>query len=538
MTKIMFMGDSVTDWYRSGDGDNALGSGYPLLVASELAYNYPAKYEFVNKGISGNRSIDILGRVQGDVVQLKPDYISILVGVNDVWHGVDYNCGITPEKYEIYYNMMIDEIKQGLPDIKIMIMEPFILDGKAVNGDLIGLDGTAAKDRYERFHAKMDEIANIAKRIALKHDLPFIPLQSLFNEALKKAPVEYWSSDGVHPTYAGHQIIKNAWIETFENLLDEKINTSTPATMLKNHPDVTLICDEGAYYEGVRAGIDIGGTNIKFAVVKDEKVEESYSLNTPRVACDIVSLVETECLKLTNKYNIKSFGIGIPGEVKDGLVYTDNLPFDGFPFEEVLKKNIDVPIRIENDANCAAIGEMHYSNEKYDNAVLITIGTGIGGGIIVNGKLCSHMGEIGHFIYCCQNGLPCNCGLSGCWEQYASTTALIRMLTETHQKNNDTILDKLYKENNCSFNGKSLFEAMKMGSPLANEVFDRYLTNLADGIDSINKIFAPEVIILAGGITKQNEVLLEPLKVKIRTKVNLKISNLQETAGVLGAAML
>ena len=204
MKRILFQGDSITDWCRAKDRDDVLGSNYVSMISGELGLKYPNKYEFINRGISGNRSIDILGRTQKDIVALKPDYMSILVGVNDVWHGLEWNNGISPERYEIYYNMIIEETKESLPDIKIMILEPFILKGSV-----------AMKDP-DAYISGVKKLAKIAKKVADKNGAIFVFLQEKFDEMLKYAPVEYWSYDGVHPNAAGHCIIKNAWIEAFE----------------------------------------------------------------------------------------------------------------------------------------------------------------------------------------------------------------------------------------------------------------------------------------------------------------------------------
>lgn len=205
MKKILFQGDSITDWFRAKDRDDVLGSNYATMVAGELGLKYPNKFEFVNRGVSGNRSIDILARTQRDIVTLKPDYMSILVGVNDIWHGLEWNNGITPERYGIYYDMIITEVRESLPDIKMMILEPFILKGKV------------AMQNPDAYIGGVKKLAQIAQNVAEKNNIVFIPLQDKFDKMLEFAPVEYWSYDGVHPNAAGHCIIKNAWIEAFEH---------------------------------------------------------------------------------------------------------------------------------------------------------------------------------------------------------------------------------------------------------------------------------------------------------------------------------
>ena len=204
MKKVLFQGDSITDWYRDRGRDDILGSNYPTMVAGEIGLKYPGEYEFVNRGVSGDRSIDVLARVRRDIIALKPDIMSMLIGVNDVWHRLEWDNGTTPERYEKYYNMIIEEVKESLPDIKLMILEPFILNGTVAEKDPDGYIGG------------VHTLAGIAKRVAEENGAVFIPLQGKFDEMLKYAPAEYWSYDGVHPTASGHCIIKNAWIEAFE----------------------------------------------------------------------------------------------------------------------------------------------------------------------------------------------------------------------------------------------------------------------------------------------------------------------------------
>lgn len=206
MKKILFMGDSITDAGRTAVQNDNLGTGYPLLVSSAMAFGNPGEYEFVNRGISGNRIVDLIARVKADMINLKPDYMSILIGVNDVWHKLDYSNGVDTPRFEMYYNLLIEQLKEALPDLKIMIFEPFVLKG------------TGTEKYFDEFKAEVTEKAAAAKRVAEKNNLVFIPLQDKFNEALKKAPESYWLRDGVHPTPAGHELIKNEWLKNFEKI--------------------------------------------------------------------------------------------------------------------------------------------------------------------------------------------------------------------------------------------------------------------------------------------------------------------------------
>lgn len=206
MKTVLFQGDSITDFYRRAEDNRILGSGYQTMVAGEIGYKFPNEYTFLNRGISGNRVIDILCRSKTDIIALKPDYLSILVGVNDVWHGFSYNNGLSDEEYEMYYDILISQIKQALPQIKIMIMEPFVENG------------SATEKRYDDFREQVEAKAACAKRVADKHNLVFVPLQKAFDDALLKAPSEFWLMDGVHPDAPGHNIIKLEWLKGFEKL--------------------------------------------------------------------------------------------------------------------------------------------------------------------------------------------------------------------------------------------------------------------------------------------------------------------------------
>lgn len=204
MKRILFQGDSITDAGRSRENDFARGNGYATLVAAKLGYEKPGDYEFINRGISGNRVSDLLARVKIDLINLKPDVMSILIGVNDVWHEFSRQNGVDVELYEKLYNLLIEEVKAALPEIRIMILEPFVLKG------------TATEEHWEGFSEEVYKRAAAAKRVAEKNGLEFIPLQDKLDEACKLAPADYWLRDGVHPTAMGHELIAREWIAKFE----------------------------------------------------------------------------------------------------------------------------------------------------------------------------------------------------------------------------------------------------------------------------------------------------------------------------------
>lgn len=206
MKKILFQGDSITDAGRWGTDDAYIGLGYATLVKAELTFNHPGEYLMQNRGISGNRIVDLYARMKTDILNLKPDVMSILIGVNDVWHEFEEKNGVDADKYFKVYSLLIEEIKEALPDIKIMILEPFTLQG-------------SGNEKYwDEFRDEVAKRAEKAKAIAEKYNLTFIPLQDKFNELAQATANDCWLVDGVHPQAAGHELIKREWIKAFNNL--------------------------------------------------------------------------------------------------------------------------------------------------------------------------------------------------------------------------------------------------------------------------------------------------------------------------------
>lgn len=216
MKTILFQGDSITDAKRDRENDNYLGSGYATMAAGQLGMEHPGEYRFLNRGISGNRVSDLYARIKRDIINLRPDYMSILIGVNDVWHEISSQNGLSQQKFEIIYDLLISEILEELPQLKIMILEPFVLPGTATEAI------PERPDRWDTFRAEVPLRAAAAKRIAQKYGLVYVPLQSCFDEACKTAPASDWLIDGVHPTAMGHELIKRQWLKGFAAMTDEK----------------------------------------------------------------------------------------------------------------------------------------------------------------------------------------------------------------------------------------------------------------------------------------------------------------------------
>ena len=202
--RILFQGDSITDAGRDRECDIRVGVGYPLLVKAKLGYENPGEYEFFNRGISGDQVVNVYARIKRDILILKPDVMSILIGVNDVWHEYPGKNGVDADKYYKIYDMLIEEVKAALPDIKIMILEPFVLKG------------TAAEENWDIFSSEVEKRAKMSEKISQKYNLPYIKLQEGFNELSKNTETSYWLFDGVHPTAMGHEYIKQEWIKAFK----------------------------------------------------------------------------------------------------------------------------------------------------------------------------------------------------------------------------------------------------------------------------------------------------------------------------------
>ena len=211
---ILFQGDSITDAGRDKQSFTSMGRGYPMLVQASLGLDNPNEYQFYNRGISGNRIPDVYARIVKDILFLKPDYMSLLIGVNDIWHGFhkENPNGTGAARFEKVYNLLLDELKEELPSLKIMLMEPFVLEGTATE------NREDEPERWNEFSNGVYELAAIVKKIANERSLTFIPLQKRLDDLAKTMPACEILSDGVHPTAIGHEFIKRAWLEAFNEI--------------------------------------------------------------------------------------------------------------------------------------------------------------------------------------------------------------------------------------------------------------------------------------------------------------------------------
>ena len=208
--KILFYGESITDMGRNREGEHPtfkMGMGYPNYIAGELSYEEPENYEFINRGISGNRIVDLYARIKADVWNFQPDVLSILIGVNDVWHEWGNQNGVELDRFEKMYRILLDDTKAKLPNVKIILCEPFILQGEATDGD----------ERWAHF-LQVKEYAKVVKKLAEEYGTYYVALQDKFDEVAQKHGVTYYLYDGVHPAPAGARLIANEWLKVFRQI--------------------------------------------------------------------------------------------------------------------------------------------------------------------------------------------------------------------------------------------------------------------------------------------------------------------------------
>lgn len=309
-------------------------------------------------------------------------------------------------------------------------------------------------------------------------------------------------------------------------------------------------------------GIDLGGTNIVAGVVDEQYnilAKASTKTNCPRpdreIARDMAKMAiqAVENAKLTMD-QIEWIGIGTPGiaNSRDGIIeYSNNLGFVNTPMVKYIQEDIDKPVFVENDANAAAYGEFVAGAAKgANNAVCITLGTGVGGGIIIDGKIYAGSNfagaEIGHTVISV-DGPQCTCGRKGCFEVFSSATGLIRMTKESMAKNPDSSMHKLVAERSGKVSARIAFDAMRMGDAAAKAVVDDYIKYLAAGITNTINTFQPDILCIGGGVCNEGDALLLPVKELVAKEVytrnskqntQIVIAKLGNDAGIIGAAFL
>lgn len=311
-----------------------------------------------------------------------------------------------------------------------------------------------------------------------------------------------------------------------------------------------------------KLGIDLGGTNIVASVVDDNfKIISTAKrkTNCPRPAEEIVAdmaAVALEAIELAGikKEDIDGAGVGSPGSIdpENGIVvYSNNLGFFDLPLSKMLKEKTGLDFYLENDANAAAYGELLAGAGKgAKNFIMITLGTGVGGGVIIDGKIYSgsnHAGaELGHTVIA-MDGEMCTCGRQGCFEAYASATALIRQTKQAMIKYPDTVMWDLVDGDIKAVSGRTAFDAMRKGDKAGKAVVDKYIEYLAVGIANNVNIFQPEILCIGGGISKEGDNLIVPLGEilsgenyarNIPNKVEIKTAELGNDAGIVGAAFI
>ena len=309
-------------------------------------------------------------------------------------------------------------------------------------------------------------------------------------------------------------------------------------------------------------GIDLGGTNIVAGVVDENyKIisKASTKTNLPRpekeIAADMAR-VSVQAVKEAglDMNQIEWVGIGTPGiaNSEKGIIeYSCNLGFDNTPMVDYIKEYIDKPVFIENDANAAAYGEYVAGAAKgAKNAVCITLGTGVGGGIIIDGRIYSGSNfagaEIGHTVIEV-HGPECACGRRGCFEVFSSATGLIRMTKEAMDNDKDTLMHKITAERNGKVTARTSFDAMRMGDKTAKAVVDKFIKYLAAGITNTINIFQPDILCIGGGVCNEGDPLLLPVRALVKKEVytrnspkntEIVIAKLGNDAGIIGAAFL
>jgi glucokinase len=310
-------------------------------------------------------------------------------------------------------------------------------------------------------------------------------------------------------------------------------------------------------------GVDLGGTTTKLAFINlNGEILHKWEIPTDNsnegqnITRNIASAIEQKLVDLKEqKSKLIGIGMGAPGPIdyETGIVLNVvNLGWkDNFPLQESLHSLTALPVAIENDANCAALGEMwNGAGKGADDIVCVTLGTGVGGGVIANGNIVRGIngaaGEIGHITSIPFGGAPCNCGKSGCLETIASATGIVRLAkAELSKADAKGTLALIYAKNGM-VSAKDVFDCARNGDELAKKIVDEVAFHLGFVLANISNTLNPEKIVLGGGVSRAGDILLDPVKMNfsmfafsaVRDSTNLALATLGNDAGVIGAAWL
>ncbi len=308
-------------------------------------------------------------------------------------------------------------------------------------------------------------------------------------------------------------------------------------------------------------GIDVGGTSIKGALINDSgEILQRFQMDVDKEKSGVEEVnkfcdVMLKSLKeLDKSIKIEGIGIGVPGilDIDNGVVVTSpNLPnWSSLPLAELISKRTGLPVFLNNDANVAALGESRFgSGKEYKDLIMITLGTGVGGGIIINNKIYDgnqHMGaELGHMVIRV-GGHKCGCGRRGCFEAYASATALIKDTQREMDLHPESLMHEIAHDFG-KVNARVAFEAAKRNDRAGLNVINRYVKYLSEGILNYCNIFRPEIVVLSGGVANEGDYLLDKVReyvasydygMKRSPKVEIKVASLGYDSGKIGAACL
>jgi len=310
-------------------------------------------------------------------------------------------------------------------------------------------------------------------------------------------------------------------------------------------------------------GVDLGGTNIATGVLdSDGNIVAKTSAKTlgqrppEEITASIADTIKAAIAAAEiSEDEVAGIGVGIPGSFdneKGNIILTNNMNLSHFAFVPELRKYINKPVIMGNDANCAVLGEMIAGGAQgHKDVIMITIGTGVGGGFVSNGKVYGGVNgaamEVGHMIIYA-NGPACNCGRKGCWELYASATSLVKYTKEYMEEYPDSLMHKIAEENGGKVNGITSFKAAREGDEAGNKVVDKFVYYISLGIADLINIFQPGVLLIGGGVSKEGDYLIDKIKTEVRKQTyasgflsketEITVATLANDAGIIGAGMM